>query len=470
MSDISRNNIRRAFTTDTSHNNIGDSLYAIVNEMLNGIEDDEIQDTRDFNPFLYRRRRNYTIGRNIDSSSPLFNMINQIFDTSRNLQSSVTQNNNQNTNDNESNENDEPDNEPIIEQITFQVTYPLNFDISNNESVSNEDDNNNNYNNYNNNNNRNNRNNINPNLNDLGSTINSLVTNSVNSAFGISNNMNLFGSYSNNTDTRPFGSTIRSYYSTRSIPYPIDTFSSGGIFQQILSQSLYDESVYKKKISEKGKSQLTHIRFDKNNYENINTSCPINQTDFEDEQYVIQLPCNHMFTPDAINRWLDEKPECPVCRFELDSIEVKREIGIVNDFNDAAHERLYNSNQTRMPHSPIMRPMNNQRYNDNYRQTRMMGRDRIQLNNNSYLDYLYEEIDNNDFQAALILSYRELMDISGGNSNNINDSTNNETGTETENINHIQNDNYDSTIETFETVAAYVSDNMPDIPDASNHD
>jgi hypothetical protein len=253
-------------------------------------------------------------------------------------------------------------------------------------------------------------------------------------------------------NTRPFGTTNRSYYSTRSTSYPIDTFSSGGIFQQILSQSLYDESVYKKKISEKGKAQLTHIRFDKNNPDNINTSCPIHQTDFENEQYVIQLPCNHMFTPDAINRWLDEKPECPVCRFELDSIEVKREIETANSINDVAYEGLYNSNQIRMPQSPIMRPMNN----DTYRQTRMIGRDRIQLNANSYLDYLYEEIDNNDFQTALILSYRELIDISGSNSSNIN------TNTETENINESQNDNYDSTIETFETVAAYVSDNMPD--------
>ncbi len=459
MSDISRNNIRTAFTADASHNNINNYLYTIVNEMLNGIEDDEIQDTNDFNPFLHRRRRNYTIGRNIDSSSSLFNMINQVFDISRNIHSNVT-------------ENDETDNnEPIVEQITFQVTYPLNLnipsniDISNNESSS-ED----------------NRNNISSNLNDLGSTINSLVTNSVNSAFG-SSNMNLFGSYMNNT--RPFGTTIRRYHNTRSIPYSNDSFSNGGIFPQILSQSLYDESAYKKKISEKGKTQLIHIRFDKNNPKNINTACPINQTDFENEQYVIQLPCNHMFIPDAINRWLDEKPECPVCRFELDSIEVKREFGTVNNSNDVPYENLYNSNETRIAQSSMRRPMNSNtsrqswlsgvglgvagnsttengsRYDTSIRQTRMMGRDRIHLNDNSYLDYLYEEIDNDDFQAALILSYRELMDISGY------DSSNTSTNTETENQNETQNEDCDSTIDTFETVAAYVSDN---IPDASNED
>ena len=58
MSDISRNNIRTAFTADASHNNINNYLYTIVNEMLNGIDDDEIQDTSEFNPFLHGRRRN----------------------------------------------------------------------------------------------------------------------------------------------------------------------------------------------------------------------------------------------------------------------------------------------------------------------------------------------------------------------------------------------------------------------------
>lgn len=375
MSDISRNNVRRTFSRDTSDNIINSSLYAIVNEMLNGIEDDEIQDTRDFNPFHYRRRGNFTIGRNVDSASPLFNMINQIFDTSRNIQSSIIQNINETDND-----------EPIIEQITFQVTYPLNFNMPQNNDIS-------------------------QNLNDPVNTINSIITDSVNSAL---NNI------------IPFGTMTRTYNST--LYNPIDNFSSGGLFQQILTQSLYDETVYKKKISEKGKSQLIHIRFDKNNSENINTSCPINQTEFENEQYIIQLPCNHNFTPDAINRWLDEKPECPVCRFEIDSIEVKREI------ND-------NLQQTRIPQSPIMTPINNSGYNEHYRNRRFVGRDRIQLNDNSHLDYLYEEIDNNDFQRALILSYRELIDISGGDSNT------NET----------------NTIDMFESTAAYISDNMPDV-------
>lgn len=438
MSDISGNNTRRTTLRDVSGNSINSMLYSIVNEMLNGIEDDEIQDSRDFNPFLYRRRRgNYTIGRSVDSTSPLFNMINQIFDTSRNSQF-------QNTNQNDTNQNQDNqetnDDESVVEQITFQVTYPLNVSMNSRTSTSsmNNSSTNNNMNNMNNVNNRNNQ--INSNMNNFGSTINSMVSNSIITAFD-ADNSNLLNSFLN----RPFGVTTRSYYSNT--PYaPFDTFSSGSVFQQILSQSLYDESVYKKKISEKGKTQLTHIRFDKDNKDNINTSCPIMQTDFEQEQYLIQLPCNHMFIPEAINRWLDEKPECPVCRFQLDSIEVKREIE--------------NTPQPNLVNSPIMRPLNST-YNNRYRHTRQMGRDRIQLNDNSYLDYLYEEIDNNDFQRALILSYRELVDSSGNGSRHDEvDSSNNQLESSSSDTNDTNETN---TVEIFESVSAYISDNMPDI-------
>lgn len=433
MSDISRNNIR-TYLADLSNNSINNSIYAIVNEMLNSIEDDETHDTQEFNPFLYRRRGNYTIGRNVDASSPLFNMITRIFDTSGNTQP------------NETNEEDEP----IIEEITFQVTYPLSLNIPPPPNINTNDMNSqqNVSNNYD---NRDNRSRITTNLNVLGNTINSMVTSSIESAFNNSftnsNNLNLLSSNFN----RQFGSTIRSYYSTTPYNNYTDNHSQGGLFEQILTQSLYDEKVYKKKISEKGKTQLTHIHFDKNNSENMNTSCPINQTDFENNQYVIQLPCNHMFTPEAINRWLDEKPECPVCRFELDSIEVRREPNDADRFINRSH----NSQSTMIPpQSPLVRPSNNLRYNDNSSHTRLTGRDRIQLNDNSYLDYLYEEIDNNDFQRALILSYRELIDVSG---DNVDDNTD----TIYENSNRDDTDET-NTVEIFEAVATYVSDNMPD--------
>ena len=46
--------------------------------------------------------------------------------------------------------------------------------------------------------------------------------------------------------------------------------------------------------------------------------CPITHAPFEGGRLVTTMPCHHRFSPAAIRRWItDEKPECPVCRYEL---------------------------------------------------------------------------------------------------------------------------------------------------------
>ena len=53
----------------------------------------------------------------------------------------------------------------------------------------------------------------------------------------------------------------------------------------------------------------------------INT---ITQDTFNDEYEITILPCAHGFTTSAIEKWLETKcPECPICRFKLDSTEIK---------------------------------------------------------------------------------------------------------------------------------------------------
>jgi hypothetical protein len=241
-------------------------------------------------------------------------------------------------------------------------------------------------------------------------------------------------------------------------------------------------TAYKKKISEKGKTELIHIRFDKNNNENINTSCPIMQTDFEDEQYVIKLPCNHMFTPEAINKWLEEKPECPVCRFELDSIEVKREN---NSHRPLQNNSLYLLNRTPIffrtnisnQPSPIRQPNNT-----SYFPTRQFGSDRTELNN-SHLDYLYEEMDNADFQRAIMLSYREMINNSnqvitssiGGCVTDDDIETNTISNTQLRNNVDNRNDIEDDEIynqsysDMNETLTGFIIDNYPDYNNDNVH-
>ena len=94
---------------------------------------------------------------------------------------------------------------------------------------------------------------------------------------------------------------------------------------RILNDSLLMRNTpYKKILSEKGEEQLKIIKYIKENCEQ--DSCCITFEDFEEGQDIIELPCKHIFDPEAINTWLkEESNKCPVCRFELDYIEVKDE-------------------------------------------------------------------------------------------------------------------------------------------------
>jgi hypothetical protein len=393
-------------------------LNSVINELLNSIDDDEIENSSIYNPFSPNNiGRNYTIGRNVERGSNLFDMVNQLFDVSSNSPINLFNNLNhqgQPRNNEEEETQETSDTEPpLIEEITFHITYPMTWDSdpSNNEDNTDNEDN----------------------EHDEYTRITRTRTRNI-----INNNNNNNNSYmrnsTNSIDNRSFN---------RGVLSPLQTFTNGTFtndaFQRILTQSLYDQSSYKTKISETGKEQLIHIHFNKNNKEILNTTCPIMQTEFEEDQYIIMLPCNHTFTPSAINKWLDEKPECPVCRFKLDSIEEKRVFE--NNTGDNLNNNNNNPSFTTNPHFYVVegglqnrtvsyRPLNMNDIsvsnsnvylpyppqtptNNDVASSRTVHR--MNINQYSYLDYLYEEFDNEDFQRALILSYREMNDLSNNN-------------------------------------------------------
>ena len=129
----------------------------------------------------------------------------------------------------------------------------------------------------------------------------------------------------------------------------------------IIRQSMTENSQYKKVLSESGESELTKIIYESGKFPN--ERCSIMHIDFEDGEEVTQLPCTHCFNTDAIHRWLkEEKAECPICRTELNSKEVK-----VTNNDEAAEElepsaiaesQIRNSRQallsslSRLPHAP----------------------------------------------------------------------------------------------------------------------
>ena len=97
--------------------------------------------------------------------------------------------------------------------------------------------------------------------------------------------------------------------------------NSNYLLNNIINRSFHEKPTYKKVISEKGLLELEERKF---NETDKNHSCPIFQVNFTNESDIIKLPCNHVFTPEAIKKWLkEENAICPVCRYELDSIMVK---------------------------------------------------------------------------------------------------------------------------------------------------
>uniref|UniRef100_A0A915HWT2 RING-type E3 ubiquitin transferase n=1 Tax=Romanomermis culicivorax TaxID=13658 RepID=A0A915HWT2_ROMCU len=46
--------------------------------------------------------------------------------------------------------------------------------------------------------------------------------------------------------------------------------------------------------------------------------CPVCLSEFENDEHVRYLPCNHWFHVDCIDRWLSTNKKCPVCRLHID--------------------------------------------------------------------------------------------------------------------------------------------------------
>lgn len=88
-----------------------------------------------------------------------------------------------------------------------------------------------------------------------------------------------------------------------------------------LNDSLYDLPSYKQVLSEEGKKCLKYLKYSSDMEAN---TCPILHTPFAEGDELIVLPCEHYFDSSSILTWLNnEKAECPVCRYQLCSIEKK---------------------------------------------------------------------------------------------------------------------------------------------------
>eukprot|EP00088_Acartia_fossae_P066660 TRINITY_DN82752_c0_g1_i1.p1 TRINITY_DN82752_c0_g1~~TRINITY_DN82752_c0_g1_i1.p1 ORF type:complete len:111 (+),score=10.22 TRINITY_DN82752_c0_g1_i1:46-333(+) len=67
--------------------------------------------------------------------------------------------------------------------------------------------------------------------------------------------------------------------------------------------------------------------------------CPICQDDFELDQSVTVLPCDHYYHSDCVNKWLTMHGTCPVCRKRVDGESSPSDGGDTGQTSAAAQER-----------------------------------------------------------------------------------------------------------------------------------
>ncbi|NDE19452.1 MAG: hypothetical protein EB000_03300, partial [Alphaproteobacteria bacterium] len=83
-----------------------------------------------------------------------------------------------------------------------------------------------------------------------------------------------------------------------------------------------DRNPIKHVITEEVKNRLFPIKFTDAKDREIHDKCSISMEKFNDDDDIIQLPCNHCFCVEPIMQWLtEESSECPVCRYKFDSME-----------------------------------------------------------------------------------------------------------------------------------------------------
>ncbi len=84
-----------------------------------------------------------------------------------------------------------------------------------------------------------------------------------------------------------------------------------------------DKKKFKKVISDYEIEKLKQQKFIKKNELNTNIQCPIFCYEFEENEEIIKLPCNHNYNSEAIIKWLSEESNtCPICRYEFDYKEI----------------------------------------------------------------------------------------------------------------------------------------------------
>jgi len=164
-------------------------------------------------------------------------------------------------------------------------------------------------------------------INNSNNNINNI--NNINNNGGIFNNNYVYSNYNtifNNIINNIQNENLDETYNDNDIPplFPVFPFYNTSVpnSQAILHQSLYDRNPIKNVVTEEVKNGLSTIKFKDAKDREKNDKCSISMEKFNEDDDIIQLPCNHCFCIEPIMQWLTEEScECPVCRYKFDSVE-----------------------------------------------------------------------------------------------------------------------------------------------------
>jgi hypothetical protein len=124
-----------------------------------------------------------------------------------------------------------------------------------------------------------------------------------------------------------------------------DAFENVDPVNSVLTRSLYDTNPNINVASEEELQKLSQIKYKNALNKELHTECAITKETFENDSDIIQLPCNHCFFVEPIQKWLSESScECPICRYKFESIEKKTsdEIRTLNENENNNINELFN--------------------------------------------------------------------------------------------------------------------------------
>jgi hypothetical protein len=117
--------------------------------------------------------------------------------------------------------------------------------------------------------------------------------------------------------------------------------------------------------------------FNKINESETNIECPILCYNFEENEEIIKLPCNHNYNCEAIKKWLSQESNtCPVCRYIFDYKEIiinsERQDTNTTENHESSSQNLettniYNlfSNEEILLQESLLNSYSNSHYNSN---------------------------------------------------------------------------------------------------------